>query len=98
VLKFGIQYDVTTWLHLRGGVRGQAEVFEPEGNPLEGEPVTTTVYAGGIGVEFEGIRMNVAYEYAALKYEDVWNGAVSINKEKQHTFVADIAYTLPWMP
>ncbi len=79
------------------GIRGQAEVFEPEGNPIAGEPVTFSVYSAGFGLFHAGVRLNVAYEYSLMKYQDVWGSAVSMNSLKRNTIVADLSYELPWM-
>ncbi|HXF99289.1 MAG TPA: hypothetical protein VNL69_00825 [Bacteroidota bacterium] len=95
VFHFGAQYTPADWLTVRIGLRDQAEVFEPEGNPLVGEPVVSTVYAAGIGFRFSGLRLNVTYEFVKLKYEDVWGSAVSFNSDRRHTISADVAYELP---
>lgn len=96
VFHVGIQYAPEPWLALRAGVRGQAEVFEPEGNPLAGEPVTFTVYSVGVGLFEAGMRLNLAYEYSHSRYQDIWGSAVSINSVKRGAFIADISYGVPW--
>lgn len=96
VARIGVMFDPTDWLTLRAGVRQQAEVFQPEGNPIAGEPVGYTVYSGGCGIRISGIRLNLAYEYSSLKFVDMWAGAVSINTKKSHSMIADISYELPW--
>lgn len=97
VLHVGVSYNPRPWVALRVGVRGQAETFEPEGNPVAGEPVSYSIYSVGGGISFGGIRLNVTYEYALMKYQDVWGSAISLNSERRHTFVADLAYEIPWM-
>lgn len=96
VARIGVQYRVAPWLALRAGMRGQAEVFEPQGNPIAGEPVSTTVYSFGAGVSFNAVRVNVAYEYVRSAYEDIWGSAVSMNRETRHTVALDVAYEIPW--
>jgi hypothetical protein len=96
VTRIGVMFDPADWLTLRAGVRQQAEVFEPEGNPISGEPVGYTVYSAGCGIRFSGIRMNMAYEYSSMKFVDMWAGAVSINTKKTHAIIADVSYELPW--
>lgn len=93
----GAEYTPLPWLALRGGIRGQAEVFEPEGNPFPGEPVKYSVYSAGVGVLYNGIRFNLTYEYATMKYQDIWGSAISMNSNKRNTFVADLIYELPWV-
>jgi hypothetical protein len=97
LVRAGIEYGVTSWLVLRGGIRGEAEVFEIKGNPIEGDPVSHTIYSGGVGIFFAGVRLNVAYENSNLQYEDIWGTALSKNKNKRHTIVADLSYTIPWI-
>jgi len=96
ILRVGAQYAISSWLVLMAGLRGGAEIFEAEGNPIVGEPVTHRIYTGGFGISYGGARMNVAYEYSLAKYEDVWGSAVSINQEQRHTIIADLSYDLPW--
>lgn len=96
VFHLGVQYSPLSWLIVRGGVREQAEVFEPVGNPITGEPVGYTIYSTGAGITFANTRLNVAYEYSAIKYTDSWSSAVSINTKICHSVFADISYSIPW--
>lgn len=97
LVRAGVAYELTEWLVLRAGMRGIAEVFESKGNPINGDPVTHTIYSGGVGISFAGVRLNVTYENSSLQYEDIWGTALSKNKDKRHTIVADISYTIPWI-
>jgi hypothetical protein len=90
----GAEYRIAPWLALRGGMRGEAEVFQSEGNYIEGEPVTYAVYSAGFGVFYSGLRVNVAYENALMKYQDIWASAISKNKERHHTIVAQLSYEI----
>jgi hypothetical protein len=92
VFHVGLQYAATPWLAIRLGARGQVEVFGPEGNPIEGEPASSTVYSVGAGISYEGVHLNFAYEYSLLKYQDAWGGAVSLNEIATSNVVADISY------
>ncbi len=96
LVRAGVEYGLAEWIVLRAGIRGEAEVFETVGNPIEGDPVTHTIYSGGIGISFADVRLNVTYENSNLQYEDKWGTALSINRDKRHTIVADISYTIPW--
>lgn len=98
LFRVGAEYLAAPWLALRGGIRGEAEVFEPEGNQIIGDPVTYTVYSAGIGVGFSGLQLNAAYEYSMMRYEDTWASAISKNSDQRHTIVAQLSYQLPWMP
>jgi opacity protein-like surface antigen len=97
VLHLGAEYAALPWLAVRAGVRGQAEVFEPEGNPIIGDPVSYSVYSAGCGFLFGGLHLNVTYEYAKMKYQDLWQTNVNLNSEIRNTTVADIAYEIPLM-
>jgi hypothetical protein len=94
VLHVGAEFTPLPWLAVRAGMRGQAEVFEPDGNPIIGDPVSTTVYSAGCGFLYAGIRWNLAYEYARVKYQDAWQTNVNLNSESRHAIVADVAYEL----
>lgn len=96
MVRVGVEYTPLPWLAVRGGIRGRAEIFEPEGNPLPGEPVSHSIYSGGVGLSFAGIRLNVTYEYGLMKYEDVWGSAISLNKESRHTLIVELlSYEIP---
>ncbi|MGH7453782.1 MAG: hypothetical protein ACRENG_20700, partial [bacterium] len=96
LFRVGAEYTIAPWLALRGGMRGEAEVFQPEGNHIEGEPVVYTVYSAGFGVFYSGLRLNVTYENSSMKYQDIWASAISKNSERHHTIVAQLSYEIPW--
>lgn len=96
VFHLSAQYTPVSWLMIRSGIRQQSEVYEPIGNPFGGEPVNYSIYSIGAGFTFESVVLNIAYEYAHLKYVDSWGAAISKNSEILHTFSADISYELPW--
>jgi len=92
----GIEYRPNPWLALRAGARDYAEVYEPLSNAIRGDPVSYGVYSAGFGVTFANAHLNVAYEYYDMKYVDTWSNAASINREFLSSFVASIAYDVPW--
>ncbi|MFZ4620562.1 MAG: hypothetical protein ACOYNS_08385 [Bacteroidota bacterium] len=96
VLHLGLEYRPMSMLTLRAGAREQAEVFEPNGNPLPGESARSTVYSVGFGAVFSGLHLNAVYEYSKLKYIDMWASAVSINTVTAQTVSADLSYEIPW--
>ena len=96
LFRIGAEFMIAPWLALRGGMRGESEVFEPEGNHIEGEPVTYTVYSAGFGVSFSNLRLNVTYENALMKYQDIWSSAISKNSERRQTIVAQLSFEIPW--
>jgi len=97
LFRVGVEYQPVPWLALRGGMRGEAEVFQAEGNQIEGNPVTYTVYSAGYGINYFGLRLNMTYEYALMKYQDIWSTAISKNSERRHIFLAQLSYEIPWM-
>jgi hypothetical protein len=96
VFHVGAEYTPFPWMALRAGLRGQAEVFEPAGNSLVGEPVSYTIYSAGCGFSFAGVRLNVTYEYASMEYQDIWQTNVNLNSEKRYNIIADVSYEIPW--
>ncbi len=96
LVRVGAEYFITPWMALRAGVRGEAEVFEPEGNQLPGTPVTYEVYCAGIGIFFDQFQLNLCYENSLMKYQDVWSSAISKNSERRQTWAMQLSYELPW--
>jgi opacity protein-like surface antigen len=95
VVRVGAAYRAAPWLSLRAGMRGHAEVFEAEGNPIAGEPVVSKVYSLGVGMEYAGVLLNVAYEHQTVQYEDIWGSSISLNRHRQSAVLVNVAYTLP---
>jgi opacity protein-like surface antigen len=96
LFRAGLEFKATPWLALRGGMRGQAEIFQSEGNKLENEPVSYTVYSAGIGIIYSGLYLNIAYENSVMKYQDIWASAISKNSFRNHTLLANFSYEIPW--
>lgn len=96
LFRIGAEYVLTPWLTLRGGMRGDAEVFEPEGNPIAGEPVTGTIYSAGVGLQLSDLLFNITYENSNVKYADIWASAVNKNSDRRNSIVANVSYTIPW--
>jgi len=94
VFRLGAECVPTPWLALRLGFREEAEVFAQEGAALIGEAVRSSVYCFGLGISFAGARVNAAYEYSHLNYQDTWQSNVNINTIQQHCVVADISYVI----
>jgi opacity protein-like surface antigen len=92
LFRAGVEYRLASWLALRGGMRGEAEVFQPKGNKIEGDPVTYTIYSAGFGLFYSGFRLNVTYENSVMKYQDIWSSAISKNSERRYTVFADLSY------
>lgn len=90
IFKAGVLYTPLSWLSLRAGMRGQAEIFEPEGNPLPGEPVRYSIYSAGFGISYANFVFNLTYEYSAMKYQDMWQTNVNFNKEFRNSLMADL--------
>lgn len=95
LFRIGMAYEPASWLVLRGGMRGAADVFVPEGSALPEEPVTYRIFSAGLGLVFKSVRWNITYEYANMKYEDIWASALSKNADARHVIVTDISFTIP---
>lgn len=92
----GAEYVPAAWLTLRGGLRAQAEIFQPEGDPIDGSPVSYTIYSAGAGIMIGAMHVDLTYEYGLMKYDDVWSSEVSRNRESFNTFSADVIYEIPF--
>lgn len=95
LFRIGTEYKLASWLVLRGGMRGEAEVFVPEGSAIQTEPVSYRMYSAGLGIDVSGVRWNVTYENAHMKYQDIWGSALSSNSDRRHAIITDISYTIP---
>ncbi len=91
----GLEYTPNKWLAVRLGAREQYEVFQPEGNPIDGEAANTVVYSVGFGISYESFQLNAAYEYALLRYDDTMENTIYQNVKKTYCFSVDLNYTLP---
>ena len=96
LFRIGAEYEVASWLVLRGGLRGEADVFVPEGSAFVDEPVGYRVYTVGFGLRFSGVQWSVAYESADMDYHDVWGSAVSRNNDTKHTILTQLSVAIPW--
>lgn len=96
VLRIGAEYTPNKWLTIRGGVRQNAEVFQPVTSAIRGENIRYPVYSLGCGVTFAGASLNIVYEYSAMKYIDTWSNSASINNKFTNNILASISYVLPF--
>jgi len=94
LLRVGVEVAPTAWLRLRGGLRGEAEVFVPEGAPITDDAVSCEVYSAGLGIVQARFRFDLAYEYAHLKYQDAWASALSRNSTVRHALAASLTVRL----
>ena len=98
LLHIGAEFAPLDWLTIRCGYSDKAEVFEQEGNPFLGDPVYTTIISGGLGFNWQNVKLNITYEYFNIKYDDLLEDAVFLNSSKNNYITAEIAYNiyLPW--
>jgi len=92
--RFGVAYDATSWLALRGGLRREAQPYGADGRPIETDPVWATAHTVGVGLSFAGAQLNLAAETARANYEDVMGTAIHYNRERRLMLVADLVYGL----
>jgi opacity protein-like surface antigen len=94
-LRAGVEYMPVNWLVLRAGVRDNSEVFEQEGNPFAGDPVSSTIISAGCGIHYSGLTLNLTYEYGNVKFNDMLQDCVILNKSKGQNIIAEISYNIP---
>jgi hypothetical protein len=94
LMHIGVNYEASPWLSLRAGVRQQAAVFQEEGAPIAGEPISFSVYSAGVGITFDAFRFDVAYEYADMKYQDMYATNVNLNRQSTNSIVAGVSYEI----
>lgn len=92
---FGVEYLPVDYLSIRFGQQSKSEVFEEQGNALYGDPITFVVYSAGVGIRvLDGLRLNLGYEYANMRYADNWNLNTNVNKDLRKTLFGSVSYTL----
>ncbi len=84
-VRAGLEYRPDTWLALRGGYRQIASSFSPAGAALVNEPLSGVAYTAGVGMKFDMISVDLAYEFAHVRYEDAWQSNVNYNQTDTHT-------------
>lgn len=94
ILRAGVEYRATDWLSVRAGYRDVSRTFSPEGTGLIGEPVTGSVYAGGVGLSLGMLGVDLAYEYQKVKYQDLWETNVNDNIDIQHALMLELSVRL----
>lgn len=94
--RVGCEYTPLPWLALRGGYHTETEAFEPQGNFNTGDPVSSSGYTGGIGCSLGALKLNLAYQYLRISYEDKWATNVNINTEVRENYALSFSYALPW--
>lgn len=94
-VRVGMEYLPVPWLALRGGYQILSEVFQSQAYGLKNDAVTYSVYSVGAGAQIlPNLRLNIAYEYINLKYEDAWSTNANANTEMRYNIVAGISYDL----
>ncbi|MGB2866857.1 MAG: hypothetical protein WBD36_00275 [Bacteroidota bacterium] len=88
--RAGAEYRWTSWLSLRGGYREVAQSFSPEGSAIVGDPAVMSAYSLGAGTNLFGFDLDLAYEYASLRYPDSWQSNVNHNSTEQFRFLAEV--------
>ncbi len=91
-MRLGIEYLASDLLALRGGFREDIQAFSPDGSAIIDEPARGGIYSFGAGINLGNIRIDCAYEYSLLKYQDIYQSNVNYNTREQHQFVMELAY------
>jgi hypothetical protein len=90
--RLGAEYRLNDQLALRAGYREDIQAFAPDGSALVNEPASGDVYSVGAGYVFGNASVDIAYEYANLKYQDVYQSNINYNARDRHTVVMELAY------
>lgn len=91
-LRLGAEYRADEMLAIRGGYREDLQAFSPDGAAIADEPARGGIYSLGAGIDLGNIRLDVAYEYSLLKYQDIYQSNVNYNEREQHQFMMDVSY------
>ena len=97
LFRVGAEYKITPWMILRGGMQGEAEIFQPEGNEIADEPVSYTIYSAGLGFLYKRFHLDVTYQNSDIKYQDTWASAISKNSTRINTIVAQVSYEFTFL-
>ncbi len=92
LMHFGANYEAASWLTLRAGVREQATVFEEQGAPIADQPIKYSLYSVGVGIAWSSLKLDLAYEYSDLKYQDMWATNVNLNEQRTNRLLAGISF------
>lgn len=92
VIRMGAEYRLSTQLALRGGYREDVQAFAPDGSAIVDEPARGGIYSLGAGLSMGNILVDFAYEYAVLRYEDLYQSNVNYNLREQHQLMVEVAY------
>ncbi len=90
--RLGVEYRPADLLALRTGYHEASQAFVPDGAALMDEPARATVLAFGVGFNLGAVLLDVAYEYRALKYQDLYQSNINANALLRHQILAEFAY------
>ncbi|NUN71030.1 MAG: hypothetical protein HUU02_15115, partial [Bacteroidetes bacterium] len=92
--SLGAEYAERNWPAVRFGYFETAQVFEPEGAAIVGDPVMRSGYTLGLGITEDIISIDIAYEYSLLQYKDVWQSNINNNGTYRHRAAVDVSVRL----
>lgn len=90
--RMGVEYQAWDFLSVRAGYRQDTQPFAVAGSAIVDEPVKSSVATFGLGTQFMGFLIDAAYEYTALKYQDMWQSNVNHNLTEHHRFLVEFGY------
>lgn len=89
MIRIGFEYQLIEEMKIRGGFREDTQIFSGEGAPIISDPIRGFGATAGAGLDFGMVMLDVAYEYAQLKYEDRWLSNVNYNERSSHSFAVE---------
>jgi opacity protein-like surface antigen len=90
--RMGVEYLAWDLLSIRAGYRQDTQPFAMVGSAILDEPVRSSVTTFGLGTQLLGFLVDAAYEYTALKYQDMWQSNVNYNLTEHHRFLVEVGY------
>jgi hypothetical protein len=91
-LKIGAEFLPAPWLALRSGYRQEVQPFAVAGSAIINEPVKASVLSFGVGTLIGDLSIDLAYEYYALDYQDLWQSNINNNLTVEHRMMLGIGY------
>ncbi len=92
-LSFGLKYDWSEMISLLAGYRVIPEVFVPDGAAVRDRGPWSNSYNLGISVNTEYGRIDLAYEYRAMRYYDSYYTNTNFNVDNNSSLMVGLTYS-----
>jgi long-subunit fatty acid transport protein len=92
LFKAGVEYLLSKVFALRAGYRANIQSFVPAGAAILTDPASGSVYSAGVGIKYASFKVDIAYEYSTLDYQDMWLSNVNFNTRNRHSVTVEAGY------